>query len=115
VAVSTAGLGGLDQLLDFGRREVFAGAQFGIRDPRRGNCPIYIAELTSLSVGFMGISPALPIELTDMSFFGQFCYVCVTHSAERLCYRRQIGDERANSPCHWTSGHRWHVVNVKHQ
>jgi len=35
------GLCRLDQGLDFGRGQVFAGAEFGVRPPSRPNCPIY--------------------------------------------------------------------------
>jgi len=45
VAVAPASLGGFDQLLDFGRRQVFTGPQLGIWHPGRHNCPIYIAGL----------------------------------------------------------------------
>jgi hypothetical protein len=33
--------GGLDQGIDLGRREVLAGAQLGVRESARRNCPIF--------------------------------------------------------------------------
>ena len=59
VTVAVA-LGGFDKGLDFGRREVFAGAKFGVRPPQRANCPIYGCWRYQREVPFCHVKCPLP-------------------------------------------------------